>query len=283
MARLDITAADRDTQGRIRVGDPLEPRSLADLLPPPAASVPLPPPPPDEARPADAPPTLKARLAGALAALGVVVGLALVIIGSHGERAAAPAPPRSAPTAVLPTAVPSPTTQAAHMIVAYWAPNGAAVPEPVAERDAYHFVGKQGDDWAQVQLPGGGLVWVRLADLHPDPVDLEALARVPDLTPPTPAPAPPPVYVPPVVEQPAQEAQTAPAPTATPLTVPPMRFPPDAPEPLPSPQRVHERPSGKAQPGVRPYGARSPLQPPAAIDQPQFGAEPTEAPAPADT
>lgn len=164
----------------------------------------------DEAEPDRGDTPAPARRAfGRLELAGAAGGLLLatVLIAALNTFAPAPAPRLATPTAAATAAPTHEPTATPRMIVAYWAPDGSALSAPIAERDAHHFIGRQGDTWAQVRLPGGGEVWIERGSLSLDPDDLAALDAAPDLTPPTPRPtarsAAPPVEAPAPASAPA--------------------------------------------------------------------------------
>jgi hypothetical protein len=158
MASLKITAADRGPDGRILTAPP-------------------------------EPPVIGGQAGRAANTIGIAVagiGLALVlIVGTQWASRGATPPDQAAAIPAAPTATPAPTP---HTISAYWAPDGPQVPAPIAAATAYHFIGRLGASWAQVQLPGGGEVWVRLSDLPLDAHDQAALAAAPDRATSTPEP-----------------------------------------------------------------------------------------------
>lgn len=191
MATIRFTEEDRDEHGFVKVAPPQqhqEPRSLADLLPQPAAA-------PDQTI-RRSPPT-KGEIAS-------MIGMGLLLIALLGylyvSRASAPAvslrSPATAPATpaatVQPsgdgTVTPSPILAATpavtgRLLIAFAAPDGQPLGAIEATR-AITPTAHYGDGWIQADVQGSGLVWLRASD-SPD------LAIVgPDLAPRQSAPAP---------------------------------------------------------------------------------------------
>lgn len=175
MSVLHITDADRDAAGKIR--------TLADLLPPAPADV-------AEPTTTTARPTWRP---GRLELAGIVGGLVLAVALIAGLNAFWPTPapaPRPIPTVLPPTVVPIPTalpTLAPTPMQqdAYAAPDGALMGTiPLSATLVYQDSAHPG--WGGISWDGG-VVWVRTG---------QALAALPDLAEPTPAPAPP-AWIPP--------------------------------------------------------------------------------------
>lgn len=197
MATLRFGPEDRDEHGFVK---PPPPRSLADLLPSPAQAAP-------SAQPATQPMTHIQLIIGVVLAL-IAIGLVLVLLG----RTAQPTPDaRSAPTvaaggASAPTPASATTTAAARLLVAFAAPDGAALGAIESTREMT-ATAHAGDGWVQADVAGSGLIWLRASDvpelagigpdLAPRPTQPAATQRpiVAPAAPPLPAPTDPPQCV----------------------------------------------------------------------------------------
>lgn len=183
---LSFVDAERDANGRLLVESP--PRSLVDLLPPPAPAAA----PPAPASPRALPPR-RVQVAVAVTAL-LVLAAVWALLPSAGApapthptipAAAAPVAAASAPSAA-PTAAPGGCiiTRAA---ATFYAPDGDATGDALeAGTDCTLVAWHAGfPDWRQITA-GGAPIWVRARVLS-DP----STAGLPDLAPPpTPTPAP---------------------------------------------------------------------------------------------
>lgn len=189
---------------RMAAADAQPARSLADLLPPPAAA--------PAAAPARPAATSRAQLAG-----GIVVGVIVLLAGLYvAQRApsvpAAPPAAASRPTAAQAApsaaeaapAAPAPAQTLPRAVVAYAAPDGAVLGSIEPGR-AYTPTARLGDAWTRITAAGSGLVWVRAAELPADPA-------LPDLATPTPPPPPPATAAPRVI---VREVQVPAAPQPT--------------------------------------------------------------------
>jgi hypothetical protein len=141
----------------------------------------------------------RVELAGSVA--GLIVALALIALITQ-VAPALPSGKSILPTATIHSTTPSPaaTAQAVaapaspdvarlaslprlpRAIVAYGAP-GRAVLGPIESGRTYTATARYGLDWVQIEVDGSGLVWTEAQPLGLD------LARLHDLTEPTPAPA----------------------------------------------------------------------------------------------
>lgn len=195
MATLRFGPEDRDTRGFVTPTPPMpaEPRNLADLLPTPASIQ-------TSAQPQPMP--RQQLIIGAVLAL-IAVCLAVYLIGRASQ--AAPAPRSAAPTVAsgrqaAPTPTGAPTAPAQRLLVAFAAPDGAALGAIESTREmtaTAHY----GDAWVQVNVSGSGLVWLRssevpnMAGIGPDlsprsapPIAAARPAAIPAAPPAAPAP-----------------------------------------------------------------------------------------------
>lgn len=172
MATLRFTDADRDERGRIKTY--AEPRSLADLLPTPAAIQ------------ADTAPKRTTRAEfGTLGAVALCAVLVLLYVWTVPSTPVAPpqAPPTPLATVQASSAPTDPPAPVVARYNAYAAPDGALLGQVEADRQITP-VAHSGGDWIQAQVAGSGLVWLRAADWP------ELAIVGPDLAPKRPAAAP---------------------------------------------------------------------------------------------
>lgn len=212
MAQVIITDRDRDAEGNITVPMP----SLQELY--------------DESRraidgeptapaAADAEPAVPKKGTGPsrttllMIAAGLVLAIVLVVllrslIPSPVARSAtnATALRSPAPTPVSPTPLPSPERPALpNGLAVYWSPGGQLAPS-VGATAVYTPTGRYDQDWIELTLEGGGVVWTRS-----DALPLVDLAEMPDRAPPpTPTPRPVTPAAPPVSQPAAAPAAEQP-------------------------------------------------------------------------
>lgn len=126
-----------------------------------------------------------------------LVALVLIVLTTLGRSTAAPPAVRIPPTAtplVLPTPLP---------YAVYWAPNGERA-GALQRTQELSSTARFGEDWLQVQVEGGGKLWLNMHDSHLDRTP--TFLSLPDLKPrPTPTAAPIPT---------SEPVQAVPAPVA---------------------------------------------------------------------
>lgn len=170
MATLRFGPEDRDIRGFVTptAPTPAEPRSLADLLPTPASI--------QASALVTTPPLARQQMiVGGLLAL-IAVGLAVYLLGRAPQ--AAPTARSIAPTVAsgsqaAPTPTNAPTAPAQRLLVAFAAPDGAALGAIESTRPMT-ATAHCGDGWVQADVQGSGLVWLRsnevtgMAGIGPD-------------------------------------------------------------------------------------------------------------------
>jgi len=166
MSSLQFTAADRDEDGKIKVG--AAPRSLADLLPTPASVQ-------AAARPSAQPP--RAQLAAFAIAGLLAIGIAVFQLGRAPLTPAARPPERATVIATARITVNPQPKMAARLLTAFAAPGGIELGTIEATRPMT-ATASYGSDWTQFDVAGSGLVW-----LHSREVPGMAAEGLPDLRP----------------------------------------------------------------------------------------------------
>jgi len=160
MATLTIGPADRDAAGNIKLNSSAstEPRSLADLLPTPAAVK------------QDAARVMPQRMSrGEMGALAIV-GLVAVFILFYAWSTPTAAPAQIERAVIMPPTVPparptaAPTAEPVRMLGAYAAPDGALLGQ-IEETRAITPTAHYGGGWVQADVSGSGRVWLRAGDM----------------------------------------------------------------------------------------------------------------------
>jgi hypothetical protein len=152
-----VTEADRDERGSIKLNSaaPAEPRSLADLLPSPAAM-----------RAGAARITTRSPSREEIGALAIVALAALfMLFYSSLTPTAAPRPQLDRATIMPPTIAPAlPTAPPVALLPAYAAPDGVLL-GMIEETRQITPVAHYGESWLQADVSGSGRIWLRAADL----------------------------------------------------------------------------------------------------------------------
>jgi hypothetical protein len=162
MASIQFTEADRDEHGRIKVARD-EPRSLADLLPTPAAIR------ADAQRIVRQPPTPIEWVT--LIAVALIAAWIAIYAWSMPTSPTAREQPRQTALPTLPPSSARAVERATpvRLLVAFAAPDGAplgAIESTRAMTPTAHY----GDDWIQADVSGSGRIWLRANDMGDLPI-----------------------------------------------------------------------------------------------------------------
>lgn len=204
MASIRFTADDRDETGKIAA----PPRSLSDLLPPPADADPT----NDERRTTNGgSPIPRELLLFASACVLIAIGLMIVFVSrAPTAPAASPAAATSAPAptaGAAPTAAPTPLPA----LLAYFDYRDGSSSTPLSAGQIARVIARAGDDWRQVSLNNSAArPWLRASDV---PAGVPSADELPDLAP---RPTLAPVLVP--IEETGRQGDREAGVTATPAS-----------------------------------------------------------------